>query len=147
MFKKGTEQKEAGNKTKAKVSNMKNNPNAVNRISSETVVEGSIKTEGDIRIDGVLKGSLVSKGKLFIGPSGKVEGDVVCQNGDVSGEVHGKVTVLELLVLKDSAVIDGDIITNKFVVEAGAKFNGNCRMGAIIKEMENEKIYELAAQE
>jgi len=54
---------------------------------------------------------------------------------------------MEMLVLKSTAQVEGDIATKKLVVEAGAKFNGNCRMGAVIKEIEQEKVFELAAQE
>ena len=77
----------------------------------------------------------------------RIEGDVVGQNADIEGEITGKVTVMELLVLKSTSQVEGDIATNKFVVEAGAKFNGNCRMGALIKEIEQDKVFELAAQE
>ena len=130
-----------------------NNPNKVganaiyNIIGAETVIEGSITTESNIRIDGVLRGSLKSKAKMVVGPTGRIEGDVVGQNADIEGEITGKVTVMELLVLKSTSQVEGDIATNKFVVEAGAKFNGNCRMGALIKEMEQDKVFELAAQE
>ena len=55
-------------------------------------------------------------------------------------------TVMELLKLNGTAVIEGDIITNKLIVEAGAQFNGSCRMGAIIKELEQDQPYELKAQ-
>jgi cytoskeletal protein CcmA (bactofilin family) len=129
------------------------NPNKVganaiyNIIGAETVIEGSITTESNIRIDGVLRGSLKSKAKIVIGPTGRIEGDVVGQNADIEGEITGKVTVMELLVLKSTSQVEGDIATNKFVVEAGAKFNGNCRMGALIKEIEQDKVFELAAQE
>ena len=129
------------------------NPNKVganaiyNIIGAETVIEGSITTESNIRIDGVLKGSLKSKAKIVIGPTGRIEGDVLGQNADIEGEITGKVTVMELLVLKSTSQVEGDIATNKFVVEAGAKFNGNCRMGALIKEIEQDKVFELAAQE
>jgi len=34
----------------------------------------------------------------------------------------------EILFLKNTAVINGDILTNKLVVESGAEFNGNCIM-------------------
>lgn len=129
------------------------NPNKVgsnaiyNIIGAETVIEGSITTESNIRIDGILRGSLKSKAKIVVGPTGRIEGDVVGQNADIEGEITGKVTVMELLVLKSTSQVEGDIATNKFVVEAGAKFNGNCRMGALIKEMEQDKVFELAAQE
>ena len=43
--------------------------------------------------------------------------------------------VSELLVLKATAVINGDIVTGKLVIEAGAVFNGTCRMGAAVKDI------------
>jgi cytoskeletal protein CcmA (bactofilin family) len=49
--------------------------------------------------------------------------------------VKGKLEISELLVLKATAVINGDIVTGKLVVEPGAIFNGSCRMGATIKEI------------
>ena len=41
----------------------------------------------------------------------------------------GKVTVNDLLILKSSAKIQGDISTNNLVIESGASFNGACAMG------------------
>jgi len=56
-------------------------------------------------------------------------------NADIEGEVKGKLEVAELLVLKATAVINGDIVTGKLVVEPGAIFNGSCKMGATIKDI------------
>ena len=73
----------------------------------------------DIRVDGTLKGSINTKGKVVIGSTGIVEGDVVCQNADVSGEIKAKISVSELLALKSTAKLDGDIVTNKLAIEPG----------------------------
>lgn len=101
----------------------------LNLFSEGTVIKGDIKTSNDIRIDGIIEGLIYSDAKVVIGPSGKVIGDIMCQNADVSGKVSGMVSVKELLFLKNTAEVDGDIDTNKLVVEAGAKFNGTCSMG------------------
>ena len=124
-----------------------NNQNCVNIISKQTIIDGSIRSENDIRVDGTVKGTLITKSKVVVGEGGVVEGDVACNHADVSGKVEGKMTVAELLKLNSTAVVEGDIITNKLIVEAGAQFNGNCRMGAIIKEMEQAELYELIAQD
>ena len=52
----------------------------------------------------------------------------MAQIAEVEGHVTGKVEVSDVLILKPTAVIDGDIITNKMVVESGAVFNGSCKM-------------------
>jgi cytoskeletal protein CcmA (bactofilin family) len=103
-------------------------PTAINLISNGTDITGDIKSTGDIRIDGSLTGSLNTKGKVVIGQSGKVNGEVICKNSEVSGIVEGKITVNQLLVLKASSKILGDIATSKLSIEPGSIFTGNCKM-------------------
>lgn len=110
----------------------KSSPNenhSVNLLGNGTSIEGNIRSEGDFRIDGKLKGSIVSKGKIVIGNTGEVEGEIECQNADVSGRVNAKILVKELLSFKSSAKIEGDIKTGKLAIEPGAKFSGSCEMG------------------
>ena len=110
------------------------NSSTVNIIGAGTVIEGEIKSNGDLRVDGKIIGSVTSKAKVVIGNTGLVEGDVNCQNADISGSVKGKTMVNETLFLKSTAKVNGDIVTGKLVVEVGASFTGNCNMGNI-KEM------------
>jgi len=102
--------------------------NAINSFANGTEITGELKSSGDVRIDGKLVGNIDIKGKLVIGPTGIVEGDIVCKNCDVSGKILGKVRVNELLSLKASANIEGDMITNKLSIEPGAVFTGTCKM-------------------
>ena len=76
------------------------NSNAVNLISQGTEITGDIKSTGDIRIDGILNGNMSTRGKVVIGPTGKVKGEVECKNSEVSGLIEGKITVSQLLNLK-----------------------------------------------
>jgi len=114
---------------------------SINIIGAGTVIEGDVKSGGDIRIDGTVYGSIHTKAKAVVGTSGVVEGDVHCQNADVSGRVKGKTNVAELLFLKSTARVTGDIVTGKLVVEVGANFTGTCNMGPDIKEIKQpEKL-------
>lgn len=110
---------------------------SVNIIGAGTSIEGDIISNGDMRIDGSLTGSINVKGKLVVGPSGMVEGEIICQNADVSGTIKGKIGVAELLSLKSSAKLTGDIITNKIAIEPGASFSGSCSMGGVIKDIKS----------
>lgn len=101
---------------------------AINLISTGTDITGDVKSTGDIRIDGTLSGNLTTKGKIVIGPTGKVKGEIVCKNSEVSGTIEGKITVSQLLTLKASSKILGDISTSKLSIEPGAMFSGNCKM-------------------
>src|SRR5579871_834480 len=105
--------------------------NSSNVIGKGTVLEGNIETYGNIRIEGRINGNVKSKSKIALGHGSHVEGNIAAQNADIEGEVKGKVDIGELLVLKSTAVVHGDISTGKLVVEPGAIFNGNCRMGTV----------------
>lgn len=101
---------------------------AINLINTGTEITGDVKSTGDIRIDGTLTGNLNTKGKIVIGPSGRINGEVTCKNSEVSGTVEGKLIVAQLLILKASSKIFGDIVTSKLSIEPGAIFSGNCKM-------------------
>ncbi len=109
----------------------------INLISSGTEITGDVKSNGDIRIDGLLTGNLATKGKVVIGPTGRVNGEVHCKNSEVSGSVEGKISVGQLLTLKAASKIVGDIITFKLSIEPGAKFTGNCKMSESENHEEN----------
>lgn len=107
-------------------------------IGKGTSVEGNIDTNGNISVEGEVKGNVVSKSKVALGPSSYVEGKVLAANAIIAGEIQGSVEITELLTLKPTAVIHGDIMTNKLIVEAGATFNGSCRMGVSVDTIEFE---------
>ena len=108
---------------------------AINLIGLGTQIIGDIISAGDVRIDGTLNGNLKINGRLVIGPKGKIEGNVNCQNADISGEIKGTVEVVEMLALKATAKILGDMVIGKLSIEPGAVFTGSCNMGAIVKNI------------
>jgi cytoskeletal protein CcmA (bactofilin family) len=110
----------------------------INRIVEGTLIEGEIRCESNIRIDGSFVGNLTTKGRLVIGPAGRIEGTVNCQNAEIEGLVKGKLFVQQMLSLKGTAKVEGDIFTDKLAVEPGSSFTGACNMGAKVKEMKME---------
>ncbi len=109
----------------------------LNRIVEGTSIEGNIIADSNIRIDGKLKGTIRTNGRLVIGPSGSIEGEIHCENADIEGVFNGKIQVLQLLTLKSTARLEGDILTGKLAIEPGATFSGSCRMGDISRESRN----------
>jgi cytoskeletal protein CcmA (bactofilin family) len=100
-----------------------------NSLVQGTNIEGSVHAEKDIRIDGTMKGTLICKGKLIIGPTGTIIGDVQCENAVIEGRFDGILTVGEVLHVKETAKIEGDISTQKLIVQPGSIFNVKCKMG------------------
>ncbi len=113
----------------------------INRIVEDTTIVGEIKCSSNIRIDGKLEGSVSTTGKLVLGASGAVTGDIMCANAEVEGKVIGKLTVKQLLSLKATAKIEGDIHTDKISIEPGAVFTGTCSMGKV-KDMNQSSAFE-----
>jgi cytoskeletal protein CcmA (bactofilin family) len=109
--------------------------NSSNTIGKGTFLEGNVETYGNIRIEGKVVGNIKSKSKVALGPQSHVQGNILAQNADIEGEVKGKLEITDLLVLKATAIINGDIVTGKMVVEPGAVFNGTCKMGAVVKDI------------
>ena len=110
---------------------------AVNMIGAGTIITGDVISKGDIRVDGTLKGSVSTEGKVVLGREGVIEGDIVCKDADISGTIKARITVSQLLSLKTTAKLNGDIITNKLSIEPGAAFTGSCSMGAVIKDLKD----------
>jgi len=101
---------------------------SVNMLGAGTTIKGDIQSNGDFRIDGTLIGSITSKGKIVIGQTGNVDGEVNCKNADISGQVKAQISVSELLTLKATAKFAGEITTSKLSIEPGARFSGTCNM-------------------
>ena len=106
-----------------------------NRIVEGTIIKGDIISEADFRLDGELIGNFQSKGKIVIGPAGKVIGDISCRNADIEGKFDGRIEVLEILNVKSKAKIYGEVIVGKLSVERGAEFSASCVMKANVKDL------------
>jgi len=106
-----------------------------NRIVEGTVIKGDIISQADFRLDGELIGNFQSKGKIVIGPAGKVTGDIICRNADIEGKFDGRIEVMEILNVKSKAKIYGEVIVGKLSVEPGAEFSASCVMKANVKNL------------
>jgi cytoskeletal protein CcmA (bactofilin family) len=117
--------------------NMQEDVHLVNQIKAGTIIEGTIKAAGDFRMDGTLKGNIKTEGKLVIGSHGMIDGEITCQNAEIHGSVNGKINVNELLSLKASCKLLGDIVVGRLSIEPGAQFSGSCVMGNVVKGLYN----------
>lgn len=97
-------------------------------IGAGTSLKGDITSNGDLRIDGTLIGNINCTAKVVIGANGVVEGDISGQQADIMGKVSGTIKVKDLLQLKSSCVVDGNLHAAKLQIEPSASFNGQCHM-------------------
>jgi cytoskeletal protein CcmA (bactofilin family) len=100
----------------------------LNAFVKGTTVEGNVRCDTDMRVDGAIKGNLSCKAKVIVGPTGSVEGEIQCQNAVIEGKFKGKLRVSELLNIRETADVQGEVNTAKLIVQSGARFNAGCSM-------------------
>ena len=130
--------KKEATKSKSSSSSVSGGSHALNSIVQGTVVEGSVNSKSDFRVDGTIKGKLFCDAKVIIGPTGLVEGEIRCKNAMIEGSFEGILNVSELLNIRESAKVSGDVTTDKLIVQSGAVVNGNCNMGGEKRSTLNE---------
>ncbi|MCU0445031.1 MAG: polymer-forming cytoskeletal protein [Microscillaceae bacterium] len=109
--------------------------NANTHLAKGAIFKGDLETYGTIRLEGRIIGNVIAKSKVSIGETAVVEGNILAQNAEIAGEVNGKVEIVDILTLKSTANINGNITCNKLIIESGAVFNGKCQMGNFVKEI------------
>ena len=109
----------------------------VTLVGEGTVFEGTLQVEDDVRAHGRIVGTLEVEGKAMIAELGAVDGDIIATDAEIAGQVEGEIRVEECLVLKSTARVDGKIETERLVVEEGARFRGDCKMGTPVSESES----------
>lgn len=107
--------------------------NDICRISAGTDVKGSLISRSDIRIDGEFEGELITSGKLVLGETAVIRGNVMCGNADIWGKIEGDLIVGDTVTLKGNSSFEGQLKTIRICIEMGATFSGGCQ---IINEAE-----------
>lgn len=97
----------------------------VAHIGKSVLVKGELSGSEDLYLDGEVEGSIDLKGhSLTIGPHGRVRANVNSRDIVVHGKVEGNVRGTERVELKKSAILVGDIFTQRIIIEDGAYFKG-----------------------
>ena len=97
-------------------------------INKGTTFKGEIESNGNLRVDGTVEGQINCKTKLVLGSDCNIIGNIVAQNAEIAGKVDGNIEATEIVTLKASAKINGDITTAQLIIEPGANFNGKSNM-------------------
>ncbi|MDR0824236.1 MAG: polymer-forming cytoskeletal protein [Prevotella sp.] len=100
----------------------------LNILASGTKLKGDITAQEDFRVDGTIDGNIQCHGKIIVGQSGHVSGNIDCSQIDLFGKVTGNITSSETVILKSTSLLIGDIKTHIIEIEPGARFEGTCSM-------------------
>ena len=86
-------------------------------IGGGEIIEGSISCEGNLKIDCLFKGTINSKGIVFIGNNGKVQADIRCFGMIVDGRLKGKIIAAGKIEVRRSGILSGDVACDVIAVE------------------------------
>ncbi len=94
-------------------------------IGKSVIIKGELSGSEDLYVDGQVEGSIeLSGNRLIIGPHGQVRANVNAKGVIVQGKLEGNIRTSERAELTKSAVVTGDIVTQRVAIEEGAYFNG-----------------------
>ena len=94
-------------------------------IGKSVIIKGELSGSEDLYVDGVVEGTIeLQSNSLVVGPNGQVRAKVNAKNVTVQGRVEGNIRAVERVELRKSAVIVGDIATQRLAIEEGAYFKG-----------------------
>jgi cytoskeletal protein CcmA (bactofilin family) len=105
---------------------MEPNRTDVAHIGKSVVIKGELSGSEDLYLDGEVEGNIdLHNHNLVIGPNGRVRANVFAKDIVIHGTVDGSVTGVNKVELKKSALLNGDILTQRIVIEDGAFFKGS----------------------
>jgi len=94
-------------------------------IGKSVLIKGELSGSEDLYLDGEVEGSVeLKQHSLTVGPHGVVRANVHAREIVVHGKLDGNVIGDDRVELKKSAVLMGDVSTQRIVIEDGAYFKG-----------------------
>ncbi len=95
------------------------------QIGKSVVIKGDLSGSEDLYVDGQVEGSIALKNNsLTVGPNGQVKASVEAKGIIIQGKLEGNVQASDRVDLRKTAVVTGDITTQRISIEEGAYLKG-----------------------
>lgn len=116
---------------KQKKASSKNQPTkSVSIIGKGCKIVGNVQVDNDVRFEGTLEGDIICDNAVIIGEQSKITGNINAKDLTIAGTYHGDINVSQIIKLKKTAVINGNIVAPKMMAEYGSSINGKCKIGS-----------------
>ena len=94
-------------------------------LGKSLVIKGEVSGSEDLYLDGQVEGAIDLKGnRLTLGPNGRVKANITARSAVIHGKLEGNITATDRVDLKQSAIVTGDIVTQRISIDEGAFFKG-----------------------
>ena len=107
-------------------SEVKNTTATSGLITSDMIVEGNITAQGSLQIEGKVKGIVKVEHALTMSKSGEIQGKLFATDAMIDGRVADAIVASGRLALGPNAVVTGEIMTGKLIIDEGAVINAHC---------------------
>ena len=98
-------------------------------IGKSVIVRGDLSGQEDLYMDGNIEGTITLAGnRLTIGPNAKVLGDVSARDVVISGSLKGNIHATGRVDLRQTAVVNGDILASRLSIEENATLKGHVEL-------------------
>jgi cytoskeletal protein CcmA (bactofilin family) len=102
-------------------------------IGPQTSFSGTLRSETAVRILGAVDGEIISSQSVAIEESARVKARVTAETITVAGEVNGEIQCAGRVEIMPSGRVHGEIQAGTLVMQEGAFFEGNLKMGASVE--------------
>jgi cytoskeletal protein CcmA (bactofilin family) len=94
-------------------------------IGKSVVIKGELSGSEDLYVDGNVEGKIELRNhSLTVGANGNVKADVSAKSVVIQGKLDGSVIASDRVELRKSAVVTGDLTTQRIAIEEGAFLKG-----------------------
>jgi len=88
-------------------------------------VKGELRSSEDITIEGRVEGSVVCEGcAVVFAASSDIKADMMAQDITVLRRAAKQLTATDVVDVRESANVSGRVVSKRFILAAGAVFNG-----------------------
>ena len=96
------------------------------------LVKGEVSAMEDLTLEGRVEGPILCEGyAVTVGESAQMTGDIIARDITVLGSFSGKLIATEVVDVRPSATVSGQVHSKRFVLDDGAKFNGRVQPGQL----------------
>ncbi len=95
-------------------------------LSSHLAFDGNLRFTGKVIIDCEFRGSVVTEDTLVVGPSGRIEAELIAGVVEVAGKVRGNIKARTKVRIITGGEVRGNVETPTIAMDEGVIFEGNC---------------------
>jgi len=98
-------------------------------IGKSVIIRGDLSGNEDLYMDGDIEGTIsLPESRLTVGPNARVRADIHARDAVIFGHVTGNLNVTGRVDLRESALVNGDIVAGRLSIEESVVLKGRVEL-------------------